>query len=226
MGTTASLDISILDIDNSEGASGNNTSLIESETMFFFRFSFVPKSFVDILPTHDYSIGLGFNFDFFLIGQTGEMSDIQMSFFDGLFSSVLPYMGTENFSTGRENNMCTSVMVSQSAATFLVNFTSNFLTNIVRSQARERLIENMEDTRSDFDAINNLVVYTFDSKATSIVLLTSWGRIELGLIKNNDIESIILSFIGKNFNDLGGELQKFLIVIVDIHRLLEMWGVV
>jgi hypothetical protein len=173
MGTAASFDIGILNIDDSEGASWDDTSLIESETVFFFGFSFVSESFVDILPTHNNSISLGFDFDFLLIGKTGEMSNIQMSFVDGLFSPVLPHMGTENFTTSRKNDMCTSVMISQSATTFLVNFTSDFLSNVVRSQARKRLIENVEHTRSDFDAINHLIGNALNSKATGVVLLTS-----------------------------------------------------
>jgi len=141
--------------------------------VFLFGFSFVSKSFVDILSAHDNPVCLGFDFNFFLIGKTCKMSNIQMSFIDGLFSTVLPNMGTKNLTTSSKNNMCSSVMISQSTTTFFIDFTSNFFSNIVRSRAWKRFIENMKDTWSDFDTVNNFISDSFNSKATGVVLLTS-----------------------------------------------------
>ena len=74
--TATSFSVNTLNINNSQGVTWNNTSLIQMESELFFGFSLVHEILVDISAVVNDSVGFVFNGFFFVLGKTLVMSYI------------------------------------------------------------------------------------------------------------------------------------------------------
>lgn len=94
MSSAASLDINVLDIDNSDNVSRYDTSLIKIETILTFSLFFSLEIFDNAMAFKNdpVSLVLDRHLDFF--SDRRVMSDIQMSIILCLFGSTLPYVWT------------------------------------------------------------------------------------------------------------------------------------
>ena len=129
MCTTTSLNINILNINNSDCVSRNDTSLIEIKSVLLFSSFFIFKVFCNWMSFKNNSVGFILYFHFLFFSDWLIMSDINMSIVFSLFSTVLPNMWTENSTSSSINNMSSSVETYQSISSFLINTTNNLLAN-------------------------------------------------------------------------------------------------
>jgi len=225
--TAASFDVSIFDMDDSELVAGDDTTLVESETKFELSLGLVHEVLVDRLGSEDDSVGFVFNFDFFGLSDTGVMGDVQMGLFDGLLSTSLPDVGSEDLSTGSKDDVSGSVMVSELSSSFFIDRTSDIHTFIVRDVfVGKRSVEDVEDTLADLFTVEDLIGFSVDLEGTNIVLLTTGSGIERTSVKDNNVSSIVLLEVGENVQDLALE-SKFVGVSVEkIVGFSQMGGVV
>ena len=96
--TAASLCIDTVDVYDSERVAWDDTTLIEVESEFLLSFSLVHEILVNGVAVINYSVSLIFNSSLFLLGDTFEVSDVQVSALNCLFGTILPYMGSEDLS--------------------------------------------------------------------------------------------------------------------------------
>ena len=96
MGTAASLGINTIDVYDSERVAWDDTALVEVESEFLLCFSLVHEILVDGVAVINDSVSLIFNSSLFLLGDTLEVSDVQVSALNGLLGTILPYMGSKD----------------------------------------------------------------------------------------------------------------------------------
>jgi len=225
--TAASFDVSVFDVDDSELVTGDNTTLVESETEFELSLGLVHEVLVDGLGSEDDSVGFVFNFDFFGLSDTGVMGDVQMGLFDGLLSTSLPDVGSEDLSTGSKDDVSGSVMVSELSSSFFIDRTSDIHTFIVRDVfVGKRSVEDVEDTLADLFTVEDLIGFSVDLEGTNIVLLTTGSGIERTSVKDNNVSSIVLLEVGENVQDLALESEFVGVGVEKIVGFSQMGGVV
>ena len=83
------------------------------ETELLLSLGLIHEVLVDGVTIVDYAVGLILNLSLFLLGNTLEVSDVQMSALDGFLGTVLPDVRAENLATRSEHNVSTSVMSSK-----------------------------------------------------------------------------------------------------------------
>jgi len=225
--TAASFDVSIFDVDDSELVTGDDTTLVESETEFELSLGLVHEVLVDGLGSQDDSIGFVFNLDFFLLGDTGKMGDVQMGLVNGLLSTSLPDVGSEDLSAGSEDDVGGSVMVSELSSSFFIDGTSDVQTFIVRDVfIGKRSVEDVEDTLADLFTVEDLVGFSVDLEGTNVVLLTTGSGIERTSVKDNNVSSIVLLEVGENVQDLALESEFVGVSVEKIVGFSQMGGIV
>lgn len=225
--TAASFDVSIFDVDDSELVTGDDTTLVESETEFELSLGLVHEVLVDGLGSEDDSVGFIFNLDFFLLGDTGKMGDVQMGLVNGLLSTSLPDVGSEDLSAGSEDDVGGSVMVSELSSSFFIDGTSDVQTFIVRDVfIGKRSVEDVEDTLADLFTVEDLVGFSVDLEGTNVVLLTTGSGIERTSVKDNNVSSIVLLEISENVQDLALESEFVGVSVEKIVGFSQMGGVV
>lgn len=227
MSTAAGFDVSIFDVNDSELVTGDDTTLVESETKFKLSLGLVHEVLLDGLGSEDNSVGFVFNFDFFLLGDTGIMGDVQMGLVDGLLSTSLPDVGSEDLSAGSKDDVSGSVMVSELSSSFFVDRTSDFQTFIVRNIVLgKRSVEDVEDTLADLFTVDNGVGFSVDLEGANIVGLTTGSGVERTSVKDNNVSSIVLLEVGENVQDLALESEFVGLRVEKIVSFSQMGGVV
>lgn len=227
MSTAAGFDVSVFDVDDSELVTGDDTTLVESETEFKLSLGLVHEVLLDGLGSEDNSVGFVFNFDFFLLGDTGIMGDVQMGLVDGLLSTSLPDVGSEDLSAGSEDDVSGSVMVSELSSSFFIDGTSDFHAFIVRNIVLgKRSVEDVEDTLADLFTVDNGVGFSVDLEGTNIVGLTTGSGVERTSVKDNNVSSIVLLEVGENVQDLALESEIVGVRVEKIVSFSQMGGVV
>jgi len=228
MSTTASFGINTLNVNNSEGVSWNYTTLIKMETMLLLGFSLVHEGFVDGGAIVNDSVSIILDGLLFLLGQTLIMSDIQVSHFGGLFGTMLPNVWTQDLSAGGIDDMGSSVMSHKLPSSICINGNFNLLTLEHFKVAFKRSVENVENTLSYLNGINDLIFAsaTLDLHDCGIVLLSTRSWINSRLVKNDNVWHVLLLNILINFDDGSLELHKAGIPIVHVISLCKMTRVI
>lgn len=171
MGTTACLNIDVLNVYDSDCVAGNDTSLIKVETELLLSSLLVFEVFSDWMALQNNLVSLVFDLHFFLLTDGFVVSDINVSIVFSLLSTVLPDMRTENSSCGSIYNVSTSVEADEGVSSFLVNFSNNLLTN--NSLRVDFSVEIMQKASSNlFNVIDFISLFTNDNRS-DIVNLTS-----------------------------------------------------
>ena len=94
--TAAGLCIDTVDVYNSERVAWDDTTLVEVESEFLLSFSLVHEILVNGVAVINNSVSLIFNSSLFLLGDTLEVSDVQVSTLNGLLGTILPHMRSED----------------------------------------------------------------------------------------------------------------------------------
>lgn len=119
--TAAGFGVDTLDVDDSQGVAGDDTTLVEMETVLLLSVSLVHEVFVDGVAVVDDSVGLIFNGALIFLRDTLEMSDVQMGTLDGLLGTILPDVGSKDLSAGGKDDMGASVMSTELASAFHID---------------------------------------------------------------------------------------------------------
>jgi hypothetical protein len=96
--TAASLSIDTFDVDNTKRISRDNTTLIEMEAKLLLSVCLVHEVLIDCVAAINDAVGLIFNSSLFFLGDTLEVSNIKMSTLSSFLGTILPDMGSQNFS--------------------------------------------------------------------------------------------------------------------------------
>lgn len=123
--------------------------------------------------------------------------------------------------------MSSSVVITENGSSTFINNTNNLLADIVGViRVGERSIENVEDTLADLFNIDNIVLLAINGHDTDIVLLTTGGRIEERLIKNNDVTILDVLVVSEDFNNLSFEVELLLLVVEKILGFLDVGSLI
>lgn len=122
MSTTAGFSVHSSNVYNSQGVSWDYTTLVKSVSVFFLSLSLVHEWLGDLVAFVNKSVSLVLDVHFLLLGQSLEVSNVQMSFFCCLFSSSLPNVRSKYFTAWSEDQMSACVMGLELASTVHVYF--------------------------------------------------------------------------------------------------------
>lgn len=121
VGTTASLCVDSLDVDDTKRVAWNDTALVEGETELELSLSLVHESLRDVVSIVNQSVGGILNLLFLLTSQALEVSDVKMSLLFGLLGTSLPDVRSKHLATRCEYQMSSSVMSLQLSASFSID---------------------------------------------------------------------------------------------------------
>lgn len=123
--------------------------------------------------------------------------------------------------------MCSCVMSLKLGTSLSINGSVDGLTDGVEVFSK-LLIDLVEHTFADLDAVGHLenFVDAFNSKITSVVLLTTRGGVETALVKDNQVSFVLFKLVSEDSNALALEVHLFVVVEVDVTGLRQVNGVV
>ena len=111
-----------------------------------------------------------------------------MSLFYGLFSTLLPDMGAEDFSARGEDDVSCCVVVSKLVSSLTVDCTA-YLNSFIRSKILigEWAVELMHDDLSDLFNIDDIEALSVDGHYTVVALLATGIWIEGGFVEDDEV---------------------------------------
>jgi hypothetical protein len=116
MGTTAGLDISILNLHYPEIISRHYATLIQPEAVLFFCFCLIHEALADGFGGQYDVIHFILNFLLLLLRNRLVVRDIEMRTLDGLLGTCLPHMRAQYLTARSKHNVSGRVMIAQSVA--------------------------------------------------------------------------------------------------------------
>ena len=98
------------------------------------------------------------------------MGDVEMGILSCLFSSILPDVRAENFSTSSKDHVSTCVEGSKSHSSLFVDSSDSCLADDVSCDV---FVKEMQDSFADLLSVDDFVLYAFNCQCSNIILLSS-----------------------------------------------------
>ena len=222
--SAAGLDIDSLDIDDPDGISRDNSTLVEVETVLGLGLLLAFEVFADGMSFQHNPIGFIFDLQFDFLGKGGVVGDIEMSIVFGLFGSVLPDVRTQD-SPGRSvYDMGASVESPKCVPPVLIDTAKHLA-------ADQGHIHNfsyiMQEAMTHLGHVTYLEALVSNLDAAEIMDLPSRGRVEGTAIKDDDVGALLLLLhVGQNSHYLGIELSQSVVLVVKVVSCWVLHGLV
>lgn len=227
MCTTARLSVDAFDVDDTKRVTWHDTSLIQGETILALSLSLIHEALGDVSCTIDKSVSMVLNLLLLLACQTLEVSDVEMSLLLGLLGTSLPNVGSKHLAARSKDQMSSCMMGLELCTSHGIDGAVDGLSNGVKVISK-LLVDLVEHTFANLDAVSYFknFVNTFDAQVTCVVLLTTRGRVEAALVKNNQVSLVIFELVSEDSNALTFEVHLFVVVKVYVASLRQVNRVV
>jgi len=227
MGAAAGFGVDAVNVDYTEGVTWDDTTLIEMETELLLSFGLVHEVFVDSVTVVDNAVSLILNLSLLLLGNTLEVSDVQMSALNRLLSTILPDVRSKYLAARSEHNVSTSMMSSQllASGSIYANMHSLALHGV---PVRYLSIQNVQNDLADLLCVDDLERFldSLDLDLSGIMLLTSGSGVNGTLIKNHNVSLAVIKHISEHIDQLGFKVHQIVILVIQVVGLRQMHGAV
>ena len=213
--TAASLGIGVSNVDDTESVAGDDTTLVEVETVLLLGLILGLGVLGDGLASTNSLVGLALDLHELLVGQGSIMGDIEVSLVDLLAGTVLPDVRAEHLAGGSVDKVGGGVVDAELVTTLGIDVAGDGLADelalILHSGG-----DGVEDARADAGDIDDLVLLAVDNEDAGIVVLATGGGVEGGLVQDDDTEGHLgVGHDGEDIDD-GSTLEAVLLVVMVI----------